>query len=395
MKSLFLNWIFEIGWNGLLDIVLMAILIYFLLIWFNKTRAAFILQGIFISLFVYLIARIFNLAMISMVFEKFFGVIFIAFVVIFQEEIRRFFERIAAWGINRRFGIKLDKKYILPQTDILVRTLFELARKRIGALVVIKGKDVIGRQLDGGHVLNGVISSQLIASLFDPHSAGHDGAMIIDGNKITLFSCHLPLSKNLKALKNHGTRHAAGLGLAELSDALCLIVSEEKGTITVAHEGSLKVVRDPDHLTAIVDNFYQMNQPKHLEAFWKNLFKKTSREKLYALIIAIGLWFVLVFGAETTYKSFTIPIQNPNLPGAWVLQKMEPNEIRITLRGTRRAIYLIKVQNIKVNLDLKLTDMEQNIKLHADNLRIPEDIDLESIEPTNLNVTLSHPESPQ
>ncbi|MCB9772199.1 MAG: diadenylate cyclase [Candidatus Omnitrophica bacterium] len=394
MKSLFFNWILEIGWNGLLDIVLMAILIYFLLIWFNKTRAAFILKGIFITLFVYLIARIFNLVMISMVFEKFFGVIFIAFVVIFQEEIRRFFERIAAWGINRRFGIKLDKKYILPQTDVLVRTLFELARKRIGALVVIKGKDVIGRQLDGGHVLNGVISSQLIASLFDPHSAGHDGAMIIEGNKITLFSCHLPLSKNLKALKNHGTRHAAGLGLAELSDALCLIVSEEKGTISVAHEGSLREVRDPDHLTAIVDDFYQMNQPKPLEAFWQNLFKKTSREKFYALIIAIGLWFVLVFGAETTYKSFTIPVQNPNLPGAWIVQKLEPNELRITLRGTRRALYLMKVQNIKVNLDLKLTNMEQNIKLHADNLRIPEDIDLESIEPTNLNVTLSHPESP-
>ncbi len=389
MGNLIIHWIMEIGWNGFLDIVFMATLIYIVLIWFNKTRAAFILKGIFIVLLVYLVARQFNLVMISLVFEKFFGVAVIMMVVIFQEEIRRFFERVASWFLNRDFGRKIKKVFTHEETEILARTLFDLARDQLGALVVLRGQDVIERHLDGGIELNGMMSAALLKSLFDPNSVGHDGAVVIVGNRVIRFSCHLPLSRNLDAICELGTRHAAGLGLAELSDALCLIVSEERGTVSAAYEGRLWEVTEPHELMEIIDRFYAKNKPRQYETMWYDFFQRTTREKVYAFLLAVGLWFVLVYGAETTYKSFRINIPYPNLPTTWVVKEIEPQELKITLRGNRRALYLIKMEDIKFNLDLKLIEQSQDLKLHADNFNIPEDIDLENIEPANIRIILN------
>lgn len=393
MDNPIIYWVKEIGWNGFLDISFMSVLTYVVLIWFNKTRAAFILKGILIVLFVYLIARQFNLVMISIVFEKFFGVILITFIVIFQEEIRHFFERVAAWSLNRDFGRRIKKTFTHAETEILVRTLFELARERIGALIVVKGKDIIERHLEGGTELNGVLSATLLKSLFDPHSSGHDGAVIIDQGRVLKFSCHLPLSKNLSSLNEHGTRHAAGLGISELSDSLSIIVSEERGTISVAFEGELKKVAEPKDLTHIIDDFILNNKPKQGANFWRDIFEKTSMEKVYAVVIACGLWFVLVYGAGITYKNYIIPVPNLSLPVSWEVKEVNPKELKVTLKGTRRALYLIKNDHIKLNLDVKLMEKVQHLRLHADNFIIPEGINLENINPNIVTMTLGHPES--
>lgn len=391
MDNPFIYWIKEIGWNGFLDIAFMSILTYVVLIWFNKTRAAFILKGILIVLFVYLIARQFNLVMISIVFEKFFGVILITFIVIFQEEIRHFFERVAAWSLNRDFGRKVRKTFSHAETEVLVRTAFELARERIGALIVIRGKDIIERHLEGGVALDGKISAALLKSLFDPHSSGHDGAVIIEEGKLLKFSCHLPLSKNLSSLSEHGTRHAAGLGLSELCDSLCLIVSEEKGSISIAYEGELRRVLEPKELTGLIDTFFYKIKPKQGASFWQDIFARTSKEKVYALFIACGLWFVLVYGAGITYKNYLIPVPSLSLPATWEIKDVYPKEVKVTLKGTRRALYLIRPDNIQMNLDVKLIEKKQQLRLHTDNFIIPEGINLENVNPSVVNMTLGHP----
>lgn len=255
-------WFKEIGVSGFLDIAFMALILYFTLIWFKRTRAAFVLTGIVIVAGFYLLSRQFNLTLTAAVFENFFAIILIALVVIFQEELRHFFERVAVWSLNRRVLKRQALILSRREVQILVRTIMDLSKEKVGALIVLKGRDSIVRHLHGGIDLNGELSEPLLKSLFDPNSIGHDGAIVIEGNRVSEFSTHLPLSKNLKKIGGGGTRHTAALGLSELTDALCIVVSEERGTISVARHGELDSVSNPERLGVILEKFYQEMNPR-------------------------------------------------------------------------------------------------------------------------------------
>lgn len=133
---------------------------------------------------IYLIARYLDLQMTAWVFQGFFAVLVIVIVVIFQEELRRLFEYIAVWS---RIGGR-RRSLRATSADILVRTVADLARDRIGALIVIRGKDPIERHISGGIPLNGVLSEPLLESIFDPHSPAHDGAVLVENNRVTRFA---------------------------------------------------------------------------------------------------------------------------------------------------------------------------------------------------------------
>ena len=225
----------EVGIAGLFDIAFMTILVYTIVIFFKRTKAASVLAGILIIGILYLLSRQFNWVLTASLFQQFFAVILIVIVVIFQEELRRFFEQVAVWSLkDRKLGRRKLIRMTRKEVEILVRTATDFAREKIGALIVIKGKDTIVRHLEGGIDLNGELSEVILKSIFDPASPGHDGAIVIENGKVMQFGCQLPLSKDFQKLHRTGTRHAAALGLAELTDALCLVVSEERGTISVA-----------------------------------------------------------------------------------------------------------------------------------------------------------------
>jgi len=381
-----MNILNEIGMNGILDITLMTIIIYTILVWFKRTQAAFVLTGIFILAGVYLLARFFNLVMTASVFERFFAVILITLIVIFQEEIRHFFEQVAVWSLNQRFNKQKVVTLSRPEVDGLVRTVMDFAREKIGALIILKGRDMIIRHLDGGEDLNGRVSEPLLKSIFDPHSIGHDGAVIVERDHITKFACHLPLSKNLQKLKGHGTRHAAALGLSELSDVICLVVSEERGTISIARAGDLWPITDPEKLTTLINEFYLEIHPQAVSKPWQDIFKKSTREKIYATLMSIGLWFVLVYGSKPIYQSYTIPVGYTNLPLSWIVEKMEPKEVVITLKGQRRDFFLMNKNSIKINLDFKLQEREQYIKIHPEEIVFPKKLELKYVEPADLKI---------
>ena len=188
----------------------MTLLIYTLIVWSKRTRAASVLTGILIVAGIYLLARQFNLNLTAAIFEQFFAIILIALVIIFQEELRYFFERIATWSFNRKLLGKQVSRFNREEVEVLVRTLVDLAREKTGALVVIRGRDLIVRHLQGGQECDGILSESLLKSIFDAHSIGHDGAVVIEGNKIAQFSVQLPLSKNLK--KSRERRNQTCLG---------------------------------------------------------------------------------------------------------------------------------------------------------------------------------------
>lgn len=243
------------------DIIIISALIYVLLIWFKRSASRLVFGGIILLGTIYTVARLFHLYLTSMVFQGFFAILLIALVVIFQEEIRRFFERLATWGSIRKIRGKVGRPPQHKDVEILVESIADLAAKKIGALIVLQGRDPLGRHLKGGYELDGILSQPLLASIFDVHSIGHDGAVIIDKSRVVKFGCHLPLSLDANKFARLGLRHTAALGLSERCDALCIVVSEERGTITTICEEQLKVIDNPTKLSVILEKFYEKKSP--------------------------------------------------------------------------------------------------------------------------------------
>jgi len=384
----FINPITEIGVTSFLDIAFMTLLIYTVIIAFKRTRAAFVLTGIFIMAFIYLVTRQFNLVLTASVFEKFFAVILVILVVIFQEELKHFFEEIAIWSFNRRFLKKRAVQLSREEVATLVRSVMDFAREHIGALIVIRGKNILDRHLDGEVDLNGELSEPLLKSLFDPHSIGHDGAVVIDGDRITHFACHLPLSRNLSKIKNKGTRHAAALGISELTDCLCLVVSEEQGTVSMTRNGQIQAVENPEKLSIQLQKFYDEISPTRIAKPWEDFFKRNTWEKAYALLLALGLWFVLVYGAKVTYKSFVIPVSHAVFPSEWTITEVDPPEVEVTFRGPRTAFFFLLKDQIKLYMDLKMQKGNQRLRVYTDNFTYPKQLVLEDYEPKYIKVIL-------
>jgi uncharacterized protein (TIGR00159 family) len=321
------------------------------------------------------------------VFQGFFAVILVAVIVIFQEELRQFFEQVAVWSLERRLSKRKSTRLSSSEVEILVRTVAELAHEKIGALVVIRGKDMIIRYLNGGIDLDGTLSEPLLKSIFDPHSIGHDGAVVIERGKISQFACHLPLAKNLKNIRYTGTRHAAALGLSEVTDALCIVVSEERGSISIARNGTLTHLRDTEELRAILARFYQEISPTPFKKPWQNFFRQNSWEKIIALGVAVGLWFALVYGSGSIQKTYTVPIEHTVFPSGWSVKALLPKEAEVTFSGPRRAFYF--VNNDAVRIHLKIWNPEEGMQefmLSVSDLVFPEKLTFEYVEPPLVRV---------
>ncbi|MGB2958830.1 MAG: diadenylate cyclase [Bacteroidota bacterium] len=383
------DFINEIGFAGFVDIAFMSLLIYTVLVWFKKTRTAFVVIGMSIVGGAYLVARVLGLSLTTTVFQAFFAVILILVIVIFQEEIKHFLENVG----SRSTLATRKKKSLLPgprgEVEILVRSLTDLAREKIGALVVVRGKEPILRYLDSGVDLNGELSEPLLKSLFDPHSAGHDGAVVITGDRVAEFSSHLPLSKNFQKLARTGTRHAAALGLAELSDALCLVVSEERGAISVARRADIRELGDSAELQKVLERFYEEVAPSQKARPWKGFFRENNLEKIVAIAITAVLWFFLVHESKITYRTLSLPVRSGNLPPHLIVSEIRPAEVHVTLSGTRRSFYFADLDDL--DLSLRLFDAREGshtLKLSVSNISVPDGCSLEVIQPDQVVVRL-------
>ena len=337
----------EVGVSGFVDIAIMALVIYGVLVWLERTRrAATVLTGILIVAGAYLVAQLFDLRLTVAVLNGFFAVILVALVVIFQEELRYLFEQVALFG--RPFRKRADRGGS-AHLDVLARTLIVLARRRIGALVVLCGRDPLSRHVHGGEPLGGRLSEALLESLFDPHSPGHDGAVIVEGEAVERFGAHLPLSRNRAGLEGLGTRHAAALGLSELVDAMCIVVSEERGTISIARHGDLRVLGAPGRLRELLAKFEREVSPAGAGA-WRAQLRRNSREKLIAITLAVALWFVLVHESRIVYRTFRVPVKLAESEAQLTLRGVDPPQVDVTFSAPRKNLYLVDAEQISLTL---------------------------------------------
>lgn len=366
--------------TDLVDIAVVGLLLWGLVAWTRRVHTRMALLGLaFLGVF-YLIAQQFELQLTAWIFQGFFAVLVVVVVVVFQDDLRRLFEQIATLGLRRK----------APRPDpsnlaALIRGLRQLAAKRRGALVVLPGREPIARHLQGGVSLDAEVSEELLDSLFDPGSAGHDGALVMHNNRIESFGVHLPLSENRDELKGGSTRHAAALGLAERSDALCLVVSEERGTIGIAARGQLEVLDDPgDLVNRIQDHLQHTGTEVTVRRAGRRLV-----EGLLSLALALGAWVVFVPGATLDKTELQVPIAVEHIPEGYVLEDVKPSAVEIAVAGSRVDLFLASNADFQVVIDAKLVEWgRRTFEVSAQSVRHATGLEVKSVKPEKVRLTV-------
>lgn len=234
--------ILKISIMDILEILLIAALIYHLVKWVKNTRAWFLLKGIVVLFVLYLLATLLNFEALLWLFGNTIGVGITALVIVFQPELRKALEQLGQKNIVSPLLDSKDKrvKFSDETQDSLVRAVFNLAKTKTGALIVIEGDVTLDDYEKTGIYLDAIISSQLLENIFEHNTPLHDGAIIVRGNRVIAATCYLPLSDNMRLSKELGTRHRAGVGISEVTDSFTIIVSEETGAVSIANNGTLQ-----------------------------------------------------------------------------------------------------------------------------------------------------------
>jgi diadenylate cyclase len=371
--------------QDVLDIAIISIMISALLIWFKDRASRFVFWGIILLGVVYALARFFQLYLTAVVFQSFFAILLFVLVVIFQEDLRRFFERLALLGrFHKRF---FAVAAFNESAEILAQTTADLARRKVGALIVLQGQDPLDRHLTGGRNLDGILSQPLLESIFDPHSSGHDGAVLVDGNRVMRFGCHLPLSANAARHGSLGLRHTAALGLSERSDAICIVVSEERGSISLAKGETVREIANASALRIELEAFFARRSPTEKSRPIIRWLKENQREKVIAVVLACILWFAFGYQRETVQRDFTLPIEYRNAPAELVLEEPKATEAKVMLMGHAQAFQLLDPENLKISLDLaQLKPGRQEITLTRSMVKVPSNITVVDIRPERIPV---------
>ncbi len=237
----------------IIEIAIIAVLLYYVILFLRNTRAWVLAKGIAVILILVSLAAIFEMTTILWLAERTFNVGVIALVIVFQPELRKALEQLG----RRQFLSKFlsfdnqkasEERYSINSINEIVKACFEMGKVKTGALIVVEKDDSMVEFERTGIPIDAVISSQLFINIFEHNTPLHDGAVIVRGNRIVSATCYLPLSDNLKLSKELGTRHRAAVGVSEVGDALTIVVSEETGAVSVTERGEIERHLTPERL---------------------------------------------------------------------------------------------------------------------------------------------------
>lgn len=362
-----------------LDVALISVVIYWLLMSVRRQAST---AGITILLLVlaYFFARWLGMFLTQWIFQVGLTVIALAVLVLFQEDARRHLERLLDWRSWGRPASDSTSRIADPLTE----ALGQMAHDRTGAIVVLAGQNSLERHIRGGIRLDGLVSFPILLSIFDASSPGHDGAVIIEQDRIKRFAEHLPLSHHVYQAQ-HGTRHAAALGLSELCDALVFVVSEERGVVSVARDGVLKPLDSTADIAHELSRFLTEHGASNPSRSGIRLLTDHVGTKVAALALSLALWGMLVWNVEPVQRTFNVPVEFRNVPPQWGVLEIEPSEVRVTLAGRENQFELLDPAQLRFSLS-----MDESIAgLHSvwladEDLQTPAGIDVRAIAPQRI-----------
>jgi len=373
-------------WRDIVDILFLTIVAYQLYIWFRESRALRVIIGLVALGGIYSIAKFWDLFLTTWVFQILWQVLLILLLILFQAEIRQVLEKVSPMRYLRSRRRVFQKTL----TKELSQTLFELAAERTGALIVLTRNDNPSEFVHAGQTIMSLPDSALIKSIFNRYAPAHDGAIVIAQDRITQMGCILPLSKDESLPEKYGTRHRAALGLSEVTDAVCLVVSEERSEVATVVEGQIVTWQDPEALAGHLGEIFggpELRVPD-LKGFLKGIFVENWRTKLGALALVTIAWLVLASQQEAD-TTITTPVQHTNVPSHLILGPGSTPTVDLTVSGRRNAIRTLKEQDIQVSVDLTdITLGRHLIKISAKNIFLPFGVNIDRVAPQKIMVNL-------
>ena len=265
-------------WTDVAEILIIAFILYYILLWIKNTRAWALLKGLFVIAFFLMIAVFFQMNTILWIVTNLFSIAAIALVVVLQPELRKaleelgrknFFAPILSLSSSKTDGGRLSDRTI----NEIVKASVEMGKVKTGALIVIQNEQSLSEYERTGIDVDGIVSSQLLINIFEHNTPLHDGAVIIRENRITAATCYLPLSDNMGLSKELGTRHRAGDVISEATDSMTVIVSEETGKISVAYNGNLQRGLDAERLKETLRSIQNKPADEKKRKLWKGRVK--------------------------------------------------------------------------------------------------------------------------
>jgi len=364
------------------DILIMTILVYQLYFWFRKTRALQVVIGLGSLVLLYIITKNLGLFMTNWVLQELGTVIFIVIVVVFQGEIRQALYR---FSMLRNFFERNDEPVTLD-IDGIAATVFALAARRTGAIIVFERKERLDDYLLHGVALDCIVSSQLLASIFENGAPLHDGAVVIRNSRISEASSHLPLSLSSDLPQHLGTRHRAALGLTEKTDALVLVVSEERGEVSYASAGELAVINSRDDLIALLISSVVSTKIALPIVSMKERLVKNLLPKFVTFLLVLFCWF-LINARQGGVQSVTAQVKFHGLPEKLALKDDLPSELDVQLKILSTIFIAAKKLEVVADIDLsKVHEGVNSITVEGESFQLPLGVSVIKVAPEVLKI---------
>lgn len=263
----------QISWTDIVEILVIAFLLYEIFLWIKNTKAYSLLKGIVVIAVFLLIAEFFDMSTILWIANKLFTIAATVIVVVFQPELRKALEQLGRKNFLSSvisFENSHDEEGRFSDRTIqeIMKACQEMAKVKTGALIVIEQNNSLADVERTGIEIDAVVSNQLLINIFEHNTPLHDGAVVVRGDRVTAATCYLPLSDNLTLSKELGTRHRAGVGISEVTDSLVVIVSEETGRISIAYEGELFRNVDNDTFREKLEMIQAKPEPEKKRTFF-------------------------------------------------------------------------------------------------------------------------------
>lgn len=272
----------NIDWTDGVEIIILAVLIYYVLLWIKQTRAWALVKGFAVILVFLLFAVVWEMDTILWLAGNVFDIGILALVIVFQPELRKALEQLGQKNIltdifTLDVGKEKEDQFNDKTIEAIVKACAEMSKVKTGALIVIENNVPLGEYERTGITLDAQISSQLLLNIFEHNTPLHDGAVIVRGNRAVSATCYLPLSDNMTLSKELGTRHRAAVGISEVSDAMTVIVSEETGAISIAQYSEIKRNVTPEILREQLSGLQNRTTEGKRFRLWKGREKDEAK----------------------------------------------------------------------------------------------------------------------
>ena len=390
-----LDW--EFRWRDGLDIVFMAFFVYQAYIRFRGTRAARIGAGLAVLGMFYFLASQTGLFLTTWVLGGIWAAAFVLVVVVFQAEIRQILEQVnPVLPTPNFFRRTAAKARVADFLVTIAHTCFALAKKRCGAIFVFERNDPVEPLLRSqGVLIDAEVSDLLLDNLFTPTSPLHDGAVYIRSGRVCRAGCVLPLSETRSLPYIYGTRHRAALGVTERSDALTVVVSEERGAVSVVDHGGMVTLPGSSELLEWLNSRLSGATGKNrTQGWWHGLLFANLRAKVGALATVCLLWLVLV-GPQNTEVGFTIPVVYYNIPGNLDMAGKNTQEVYLRVRGSRELLTLLDPRGLRAQVDLSSARAGRSrFPLTEHDVNIPLGLQVAGMDPSSVSVRLKERPDP-